>query len=116
MNRNNRKEKEGKNDEFLKSYILHLEKRIQYLENERKSLKSDCIKLEHDVHTLRNELNNLKETPMITGTLVDILDEKMERVIVNTSVGSHFIVNTSKDVRGKKRFCRQGPPDIFSRC
>lgn len=88
-----------KDEEYLTNYISHLENRIKNLESERRSLKTECLKLEHDLHTLRNEMSHLREAPLITGILTDILDEKKERVIINISTGSSFIVNTSKSVR-----------------
>ena len=97
--RDERRRKDMKDEEYLTNYISHLENRIKNLENERRSLKTECLKLEHDLHTLRNEMSHLREAPLITGILTDILDEKKERVIINISTGSSFIVNTSKSVR-----------------
>ncbi len=97
--RDERRRKNMKDEEYLTNYISHLENRIKDLENERRSLKTECLKLEHDLHTLRNEMSHLREAPLITGILTDILDEKKERVIINISTGSSFIVNTSKSVR-----------------
>ncbi|MFX1355204.1 MAG: AAA family ATPase, partial [Promethearchaeota archaeon] len=91
-----------KDEEYLTNYINHLEKRIKDLENERRSLKTECLKLEHDLNALKNEMGHLREAPLITGTIVDILDEKKERVIINISTGSSFVVNTSKNVRDEK--------------
>ncbi|MFX1587137.1 MAG: proteasome-activating nucleotidase [Promethearchaeota archaeon] len=100
--RDERRRKNMKDEEYLTNYINHLEKRIKDLENERRSLKTECLKLEHDLHTLRNEMSHLREAPLITGILTDILDEKKERVIINISTGSSFIVNTSKNVRNSQ--------------
>jgi len=100
--RDDRKRKDRKDEEYLTNYINHLEKRIKDLESERRSLKTECLKLEHDLNTLKNEMGHLREAPLITGTIVDILDEKKERVIINISTGSSFVVNTSKRVRDEK--------------
>ncbi|MFX0026619.1 MAG: proteasome-activating nucleotidase [Candidatus Hermodarchaeota archaeon] len=97
--RDDGRRKDMKDEEYLTNYISHLENRIKNLEIERRSLKTECLKLEHDLHTLRNEMSHLREAPLITGILTDILDEKKERVIINISTGSSFIVNTSKSVR-----------------
>ncbi|MFX1233237.1 MAG: proteasome-activating nucleotidase [Promethearchaeota archaeon] len=97
--RDDRKRKDMKDEEYLTNYVNHLEKRIKDLESERRTLKTECLKLEHDLNTLRNEMGHLREAPLITGTIIDILDEKKERVIINISTGSSFVVNTSKKVR-----------------
>lgn len=97
--RDERRRKDMKDEKYLTNYISHLENRIKDLESEKRSLKTECLKLEHDLHTLRNEMSHLREAPLITGILTDILDEKKERVIINISTGSSFIVNTSKNVR-----------------
>ncbi|MFX1496210.1 MAG: proteasome-activating nucleotidase [Promethearchaeota archaeon] len=94
-----RRRKDMKDEEYLTNYINHLEKRIKDLESERRTLKTECLKLEHDLNTLRNEMGHLREAPLITGTIIDVLDERKERVIINISTGSSFVVNTSKKVR-----------------
>ena len=102
IDKDDKKERENENGEYLLTYSQHLEKRIKNLETERQLLKSETIRLEREVRGLRNEINQLREPSLITGTLVDVLDEENERVIIKSSTGPNFVVKTSKFVKNEK--------------
>ena len=97
-----RKRKEEKDREYQEAYIRYIEKRIDTIGNENQKLYQEQRKLELQVNTLINEVNQLKQTPMITGTITDLLDEHNDRVIVASSTGPSFVVHTSNEVKCQK--------------
>lgn len=97
-----KKEKDTKSEEHLISYTHHLEKRLRALETEKQLLNTQRLSLEKELNNLREEINRLREPPLISATIVDTLDEKNERVIVTSSTGPSFVVNTSKSVKYEK--------------
>lgn len=100
--KDDKKERKNENDEYLLTYSSHLENRIKNLETERQLLKSETIRLEHEIQSLRNEINRLREPSLITGVIIDVLDEENERVIIKSSSGPDFVVKTSKFVKNEK--------------
>lgn len=96
------KEKDYKDKTFLTNYIKHLEKRIRNLENEKQLIDASRLKLEKELHDLRNEIDLLREPPLITATIIDILDEHGKRAIIKSSTGPDFVVHRSKHLKTDK--------------
>ncbi len=97
-----KKEKETKDGEYLITYTRHLEKRLRNLETEKQLLDAERLRLEQELHSLRNEIDRLREPPLVTATVIDILDEVKGRAIVKSSTGPSFVVNSSRKVKNEK--------------
>ncbi|MFX1315770.1 MAG: proteasome-activating nucleotidase [Promethearchaeota archaeon] len=97
-----RKEKDTKSGEHLITYTRHLEKRLRDLETEKQLLNTERLRLETELNSLREEINRLREPPLISASILDVLDEKNNRVIVTSTTGPSFVVNTSKNVKYEK--------------
>jgi len=100
------KEKNKKEDlkegEYLVTYTRHLEKRLRSLETEKQLLDAERLRLEQELHSLRNEIDRLREPPLVTATVIDVLDEKKGRAVVKSLTGPSFVVNSSRKVKGQK--------------
>jgi proteasome regulatory subunit len=70
--------------------------RIRWLEDKKRSLESEKLALDREVRRLRSELERLKTMPLIIGTVVDVLPNG--KVVVKSSTGPQFVVNTSQFV------------------
>ena len=99
MNMIEGEDRRNKDDEFLKSYINHLEAKIKEVQNHINLLKSDLLRLEEETQSFRREIEHLNEVPLLTGEIEDILDDLKNRLIVRTSSGISYIVNTSEKVK-----------------
>lgn len=97
-----KKEKETKDGEYLITYTRHLEKRLRNLETEKQLLDAERLRLEQELHSLRNEIDRLREPPLVSATIIDILDEQKGRAIVKSSTGPSFVVNASRKVKNEK--------------
>ena len=97
-----KKEKETKDGEYLITYTRHLEKRLRNLETEKQLLDAERLRLEQELHSLRNEIDRLREPPLVTATVIDILDEIKGRAVVKSSTGPSFVVNASRKVKNEK--------------
>jgi len=102
LDKDEKEDRENKDGEYLLTYSQHLEKRIRNLETESQLLKAETIRLERELRSLTNEINQLRQPSLITGTLVDVLDDNNERVIIKSSTGPNFVVKTSKYVKNEK--------------
>ncbi len=96
-----KKKEETKDGEYLITYTRHLEKRLRNLETEKQLLDAERLRLEQELHSLRNEIDRLREPPLVSATVIDILDEK-GRAIVKSSTGPSFVVNASRKVKNEK--------------
>ncbi len=96
-----RKKEETKDGEYLITYTRHLEKRLRNLETETQLLDAERLRLEQELHSLRNEIDRLREPPLVSATIIDFLDDK-GRAIVKSSTGPSFVVNASRKVRNEK--------------
>lgn len=94
--------KENKDGEYLITYTRHLEKRLRNLETEKQLLDAERLRLEQELHSLRNEIDRLREPPLVSATIIDLLEEKKGRAIVKSSTGPSFVVNASRKVRNEK--------------
>ena len=99
----NRK-KDIKDENEMNTYIQYLEDRIRDLESKKQSIEAERLSLEQKIHGLRNELDHLKEAPLITGTILDVLDEENDRIVVNTSSGPDYIVKACENIKKEKLF------------
>ncbi len=99
-----KKEKETKDGEYLITYTRHLEKRLRNLETEKQLLDAERLRLEQELHSLRNEIDRLREPPLVSATVIDILDENKGRAIVKSSTGPSFVVNASRKVKNDKLY------------
>ncbi len=95
-------DKDFKDKQFLVNYVQHLEKRIRNLENEKQLIDASRLKLEKELHDLRNEIDLLREPPLITATVIDTLDEQGKRLIIKSSTGPDFVVHRSKHLKVDK--------------
>ena len=93
------KEDFPKDKYYLITYSQHLEKRLRNLETEKQLLDAERLGLEQELKGLRNELDLLRESPLITATVIDILDDMKTKAVVKSSTGPDFIVSTSKKIR-----------------
>lgn len=96
------KEKDTKDGEYLITYTRHLEKRLRNLETEKQLLDAERLRLEQELHSLRNEIDRLREPPLVSATIIDILDENKGRAIVKSSTGPSFVVNVSRKIKNEK--------------
>ena len=77
-------------DEFTESYTRTMERRIRTLETEKQLVEVQRNKLEEDRDNLRLELQKLKQPPLFTGTILEVLDNG--KAIVKSSTGPSFVV------------------------
>ncbi|MHA1291787.1 MAG: proteasome-activating nucleotidase [Promethearchaeota archaeon] len=96
-----KKEKDSKDGEYLITYTRHLEKRLRNLETEKQLLDADRLRLEQEVHSLRNEIDRLREPPLVSATIIDILEKNKSKAIVKSSTGPSFVVNVSRKVKNE---------------
>jgi proteasome regulatory subunit len=99
---NQKRKKDIDDENYLVNYIQHLEKRLRNLETDKQLLEGERLRLEQEVHGLRNEIDQLREPPLITATIIDVLDDTSDRVIVKSSTGPTFVVKPSKMVKNEK--------------
>ncbi|NOQ28864.1 MAG: proteasome-activating nucleotidase [Methanosarcinales archaeon] len=74
-----------------------LEKQYQKVETEKQLAEDQRLKYERELRKLRSELDKLKTTPQLVGTLVNILEEG--KSIVRSSTGPEFIVGSSQFIK-----------------
>ncbi|MBN1803153.1 MAG: proteasome-activating nucleotidase [Candidatus Lokiarchaeota archaeon] len=98
------KQKDIKDENYLATYIRHLEKRLRILEVDKKTLDQERINLQKELDELKIEFNQLRAPPLITGVITDILDENNERVVISTYSGQSYVVITSKSLRRENLF------------
>ncbi len=85
-----------KDRSYLLSYTRHLERKIRTLETEKQLIDNERMRMEREIASMRNDLEQMKRSPLITGTLVDLLDDG--RAIVRSSSGPSFVVNVIKSI------------------
>jgi proteasome regulatory subunit len=81
---------------YSQSYTRHLERRLRALETEKQILHAERGRLEKETATLRTELEKLRQSPLITATIVDILEDG--RVVVKSSTGPNFVVHVASSI------------------
>ena len=80
----------GSFDEFSDSYTRTMERRIRALETERQMLEVQRNKLEEERDNLKLELQKLRQPPLFTGTIQEVLENG--KAIVKSSTGPSFVV------------------------
>ncbi|TFG19005.1 MAG: AAA family ATPase [Promethearchaeota archaeon] len=96
-----KKREDTKDGEYLITYTRHLEKRLRNLETEKQLLDAERMRLEQELNGLRSEIDRLREPPLVSATIIDLLDET-GKVIVKSSTGPSFVVNASRKVKNEK--------------
>jgi len=96
-----KKKEETKDEEYLITYTRHLEKRLRNLETEKQLLDAERLRLEQELSSLRNEIDRLREPPLVSATVIDLLEDS-GKVIVKSSTGPSFVVNPSRKVKNEK--------------
>ena len=76
--------------------FLLLEQKVKALQNNRKILLKQNLDTEKSLGELKKEIKKLKQPPLITGYIEDILDDNT--LIIRVSTGSSFIVEYSTDI------------------
>lgn len=84
----------------LAERTILLEQRVRELEVEKEQLAAERTRLENEVRILQAELNKLRQPPLVSATVIDVLDDG--RVIVKSSTGPQFVVNYPESVVGSK--------------
>lgn len=84
----------------LAERTLLLEQRVRELEVERDQIIAERTRLENEVRILQAELNKLRQPPLVSATVIDVLDDG--RVIVKSSTGPQFVVNYPESVIGSQ--------------
>ncbi|MHA1942927.1 MAG: hypothetical protein ACW96M_00890, partial [Candidatus Thorarchaeota archaeon] len=60
---------------YSQSYTRHLERRLRALETEKQILQAERSRLEKETQTLRTELEKLRQSPLITATITEMLED-----------------------------------------
>ena len=94
--------KDPENVEEITSYIQHLERKIKELEIVVNLLKNGLDKAEFEVKSVRTEIERLSDVPLISGYIIDILDENNDRAIVDCPPSSNFVVRISNRLQKEK--------------
>ncbi len=84
----------------LAERTILLEQRVRELELEREQIAAERTRLENEVRILQAELNKLRQPPLVSATVIDVLDDG--RVIVKSSTGPQFVVNYPESIIGSK--------------
>ena len=93
-----KKRRDEEDVEYLTSYIRHLENRIKVIENDNQYLKVEISRINDDLRSLKKELDSLVDTPLLTGTVIDVLDENSERLIVKASTNVEYVVKAIQQI------------------
>ena len=73
--------------------------RLKLLEIQNKSFMAEKIRLERENDHQRKELERLSAPPLITGVIVDVIDDN--KVIIKSSSGPKFVVTVSSNINVK---------------
>ena len=84
----------------LESRNIFLEEQCSQIESEKRYLENQKIKYEREIRKLQSELDRMKTSPLIIGTVIDVI--KNDRIIVRSSNGPQFLVNVSQYIDEKK--------------
>ena len=85
---------------YTQNYTRHLERRLRALETEKQILHAERSRLEKETQTLRTELEKLRQSPLITATVVEMLEDG--RAIVKSSTGPNFVVHVASSIPKEK--------------
>ncbi|MFX1529876.1 MAG: proteasome-activating nucleotidase [Promethearchaeota archaeon] len=90
------------NHEEISLYIQYLEKKIKDYDTEVNLLKSELSKLDYDINSLKAEIERLGELPLVAGNIIDVLDDKNRRAIVNSPPNASYVVSISSRLQNEK--------------
>jgi len=85
---------------YSQSYTRHLERRLRALETEKQILQAERSRLEKETQTLRTELEKLRQSPLITASIIELLEDG--RAIVKSSTGPNFVVHVASSISADK--------------
>jgi proteasome regulatory subunit len=85
---------------YSQSYTRHLERRLRALETEKQILQAERSRLEKETQTLRTELEKLRQSPLITASIIELLEDG--RAIVKSSTGPNFVVHVASSIPAEK--------------
>ena len=88
--------KDEEDDSYLISYTKHLERKIRALEAEKQLLESEKIRLDREVRSIKTELDRMRQPPLVTADVVDVLDDG--RIVVKSTTGPQFVVKYSSKI------------------
>jgi proteasome regulatory subunit len=91
------KDESNIDDSAYSQNTRHLERRLRALETEKQILQAERNRLEKETQTLRTELEKLRQSPLITATIIEILEDG--RAIVKSSTGPNFVVHVSSAIQ-----------------
>ena len=94
MTEERKKKEETKDEEYLTTYICHLEQKLHNLEAEKQLFDAERLDLEQ-------ELNSLREPPLVAAVVLSV-EENTRKVTVLSSTGPIYIVNSSRKVRNEQ--------------
>lgn len=89
-----------KDSNYLMTYTRHLERRLRNLEVTKSKLERELLSSQRDLANLRQELDRLRQPPLISAIVTDILPDN--RAIVKSSSGPSFVVNIARKVDFEK--------------
>ncbi|MCK5150518.1 MAG: proteasome-activating nucleotidase, partial [Candidatus Thorarchaeota archaeon] len=95
-----KKEGSVEDESYSQSYTRHLERRLRALETEKQILQAERGRLEKETTTLRAELEKLRQSPLITATISEMLEDG--RAVVKSSTGPNFVVHVSSSIAKEK--------------
>ena len=96
------RKKVPKNFEYDASYIVYLEKKIWEIETQKNLIKAQLSNLRLKIGSLRNETSSFYELPLLSGNILDVLDDKNDRAIVNCHPNASYIVKISNKLQKEK--------------
>jgi len=96
------KKKDPENIENITSYIQYLEKKIKNIGSIVHLLKKELSNREQETKTLRSEIDRLSDLPLLSGYIIDILDDNNDRAIVECPPSSNFVVKISNRLQKEK--------------
>jgi proteasome regulatory subunit len=85
---------------FLELRNTQLAEAIKRVESERHYMEAEILRLQREVKRLKTELDRLRYPPLIVGSVRDVLTDG--RVIVKSSTGPDFVVNSAETVEHEK--------------
>ena len=88
-------------ENISEEYTQHLEMRLKNFETERQLLDAERLRLEEELNNYKNEVERLRESPLVAAVIVGVNEEKGRATIIS-STGPMFVVNLSRKVRNQK--------------
>ncbi len=85
---------------YSQSYARQLERRLRALETEKQILHAERSRLEKETQTLRTELEKLRQSPLITAIIIEVLVDG--RAVVKSSTGPNFVVHVASSISREK--------------